>query len=81
MKGNFKVFVEGGHAFEIDETTGELAWWSQDFHDGYSCALCYEALCRNCEPDWQNQQCPENQNALPGLELEVTSEGSSNGKS
>ncbi|WPJ30597.1 hypothetical protein [Streptomyces phage Psst1] len=79
MKGRFKVFTEGGHAFEVDDK-GRLEWWEQGTHDGYSCALCFEAFCRNCEPDWQTRQCPENQNVLPGFELEVTSAGSGNGE-
>ncbi|QNN99541.1 hypothetical protein SEA_TIEDYE_65 [Streptomyces phage TieDye] len=79
VKVPYKVFVEGGHAFEVDEK-GNLKWWEHDVHDGYSCALCYEAFCRNCEPDWQTQKCPDNQNTLPGFELEVNSASPGNGK-
>jgi hypothetical protein len=71
MKGPFKLFVEGGHAFEVDEN-GDLVDWMQEYHDGYHCILCFAAPCRNCDPDWQTQQCPENLPPLPGLELEVT---------
>ncbi|QAY17186.1 hypothetical protein SEA_MADAMATO_68 [Streptomyces phage Madamato] len=72
MKGPFKLFVEGGHAFKTDES-GKLEWWDHDHCDGYICILCGETLCRGCEPDWKTEPCPDN-NApvIPGLELEVT---------
>lgn len=71
MDGNYKCFIEGGHAFETNEG-GKLLVWEYEHHDGYTCLLCGEPLCIRCEEDWATQKCDKNATALPGLELDIT---------
>lgn len=77
VEGPYKIFTEGGHAFQLDEEA-KLDTWEHGIHDGFICILCGEPICRNCDPDWKTQKCPDNQPAIPGLELEVTDESSRN---
>lgn len=60
--------VEGGHLFHVDPYDDkEIDNWrvDNDYHNGPSCALCWDAWCEHCEPERLTEKCSELEE--PGL--------------
>lgn len=71
-----KTLVPGGHSFVVDQKNHhplgviDIFRLDENYHNGPECAKCGGFFCQHCNRDIYTEQCPEQDETLPGLEYQ-----------
>lgn len=49
------------HMWKMDDGEIDMYAYDQGFHNGPVCLCCGAHYCENCEPDWANTECYDNE--------------------